>query len=138
MKLRIYSLFDFRLKSVKIIYIVFLLLTLTLTPGCSSQCGNAKDSIASLEAENKQIKDKALQEWEIEKQYSLNNSSWSDSQSLKVSNIRRIWSDFESYFADNGGYEYAKNRDLINRIIVNNQKCFEPIVVAEAEQTLKT
>lgn len=138
MKLRIYSLFDFRLKSVKIIYIVFLLLTLTLTPGCSSQCGNAKDSIASLEAENKQIKDKALREWEIEKQYSLNNSSWSDSQSLKVSNIRQIWSDFESYFADNGGYEYAKNRDLINRIIVNNQKCFDPIAVAEAEQTLKT
>ena len=116
---------------------MFVLLALTLMPGCSSQCGNAKDSIASLKAENKQIKDKALQEWEIEKQYSINNSSWSDPQSFKVRNIRQIWSDFESYFADNGGYEYAQNRDLINRIIVNNQECFDPIAVAEAEQTLK-
>lgn len=117
---------------------MFVLLALTLTPGCSSQCGNAKDSIASLEAENKQIKDKALQEWEIEKEYLINNSSWSDPQSFKVRNIRQIWSDFESYFADNGGDEYTQNKNLINRIIVNNQKCFDPIAVAEAEQTLKT
>ena len=123
---------------VKRIYALFVLLALTLTPGCSSQCGNAKDSIASLEAENKQIKDKALREWEIEKQYSLNNSSWNEPQSFKVRNIRQIWSDFESYFAENGGYEYEKNKDLINRVIVNNQKCFNPIAVAEAEQTIKT
>lgn len=117
---------------------MFVLLALTLTPGCSSQCGNAKDSIASLEAENKQIEDKALQEWEIEKQYSINNSSWSDPTSFEVSNIRQIWSDFESYFADNGGNKYMRNKDLINRITINNQKCFDPIAVAEAEQTLKT
>ena len=117
---------------------MFVLLALTLTPGCSSQCSHTKDSIASLEAENKQIKDKALQEWEIEKQYSFYNSSWSDPQSFKVRNVRQVWSDFESYFADNGGYKYAQNKDLINRIIVNNQKCFDPIAVAEAEQTLKT
>ncbi len=79
-----------------------------------------------------------MQEWEIEKQYSLNNSSWNEPQSFKVRNIRQIWSDFESYFADNGGYEYEKNKDLINRVIVNNQKCFDPIAVAEAEQTIKT
>jgi len=119
---------------------VSVLLALTFMPGCSSQCGSAKDSIASLEAKNKQIKDKALKEWEIEKEYSysFNNSSWSEPQSFKIRNIRQIWSDFESYFGDNGGYEYAQNKDLINRIIVNNQKCFDPIEVAEAEQTLKT
>ena len=48
--------------AVKRVYVLFVLLALTLTPGCSSQCGNAKDSIASLEAENKQIKEKALKE----------------------------------------------------------------------------
>ncbi len=137
MKLRIYSLFGFRLKSVKIIYIVFLLLTLTLTPGCSSQCGNAKNSIASLEAENKQIMEKALKEWQ-KMQMSFNNSSWSDSGSFKVNSIARLLSDFDSYFPYNGGIEYAKNKDLINRIIVNNQKCFDPIQVAEAEQSLKS
>ena len=122
----------------KRIYIVFVLLALTLTPGCSSQCSDSRDSIASLEAENDQIMDKALQEWEIEKQYSINNSSWSDPQSFKVRNIRQIWLDFESYFADNGGDKYARNKDLMNRIILNNQKCFDPLAVAEAEQTLKT
>lgn len=122
----------------KKIYIVFVLLALTLTPGCSSQCSTSKDSIASLEAENDRIKDKALQEWEIEKLYSINNSSWGEPQTFKVRNVRQIWSDFESYFVENGGYEYEQNKDLINRIIVNNQKCFDPIAVAEAEQTLKT
>lgn len=117
---------------------MFVLLALTLMPGCSSQCGNAKDSIVSLKAENKKIKDKALQEWEIEKQYSINNSSLNNPQSFKVRNIRQIWSDFESYFADNGGDEYTRNMDLINRIIANNKKCFDPLAVAEAEQTLKT
>ena len=122
---------------VKRIYVLCVLLALTLTPGCSSQCGNAKDSIASLEAENKQIKEKALQQWQ-KLQNSFNNSSWSDSQSFKVNNIARLLSDFDSWFPYNGGLEYAKNRDLINRIIVNNQKCFDPIEVAEAEQSLKT
>lgn len=138
--MRLYSLSGFRLKPVKRIYIVSVLLALTLMPGCSSQCSSAKDSITSLEADNKQIKEKALREWEIEKQYSysLNNSSWNETQSFKVRNIRRIWSDFESYFRDNGGFEYMENKDLMNRIIVNNQKCFDPIAVAEAEQALRT
>ena len=122
--------------SVKRIYVLFVLLALTLTPGCSSQCGNAKDSIASLEAENKQIKEKALKEWQ-KMQMSFNNSSWNDSGSIKVNSIARLLSDFDSYFPYNGGIEYLKNKDLISRIIVNNQKCFDPIAVAEAEQTIK-
>ncbi len=122
---------------VKRIYVLCVLLALTLTPGCSSQCGNAKDSIASLEAENKQIKEKALKEWQ-KMQMSFNNSSWSDSGSFKVNSIARLLSDFDSYFPYNGGIEYFKNKDLISRIIVNNQKCFDPIQVAEAEQSLKT
>jgi hypothetical protein len=122
--------------AVKRVYVLFVLLALTLTPGCSSQCGNAKDSIASLEAENKQIKEKALKEWQ-KMQMSFNNSSWSDSGSFKVNSIARLLSDFDSYFPHNGGIEYFKNKDLISRIIVNNQKCFDPIAVAEAEQTIK-
>ncbi len=121
---------------VKRIYVLCVLLALTLTPGCSSQCGNAKDSIASLEAENKQIKEKALKEWQ-KMQMSFNNSSWSDSGRFKVNSIARLLSDFDSYFPYNGGIEYSKNKDLISRIIVNNQKCFDPIAVAEAEQTIK-
>jgi hypothetical protein len=122
--------------AVKRVYVLFVLLALTLTPGCSSQCGNAKDSIASLEAENKQIKEKALKEWQ-KMQMSFNNSSWSDSGRFKVNSIARLLSDFDSYFPYNGGIEYLKNKDLISRIIVNNQKCFDPIAVAEAEQTIK-
>ena len=109
---------------------------LIVSTGCSTQCSTAKDSIAVLEDKNTQIKELALQAWEQEKQYSVNNSSWGNRQDFEVLSMRQIYSDFEDFFGYNGKSEYLKNQDLMNRIIVNNVQCFDPIVVAEAEQLI--
>lgn len=109
---------------------------LVVTPSCASECTRAKDSKVSLELLNNQILEDARKGWALEKQYTANNSTWNNSNNLHIKNVRQIWLDFDSYYRDNFGPEFEKNRDLISRIIVNNQRCFDPITVAEAEQIL--